>query len=148
MAEGDAPAQADIGARLQEILSGQVEGFRAMRADLSLVANEVDTVKERIGTLEERTNAIDGWRKNNSERVRGLAEQTSEHDLTHDAKIASEIVARQALEMKVDGLVAATSAQTAILQRIERLASNPIVKQAATAIGAAILTWLAAKGYR
>lgn len=129
------------------------DGFRAVRADLELVANDLSLVKERVTIIETWRNDQDLRASRNSARVRELADSTSHVDLTHDAKIAAEIVARQELERRVaethamvETVKAETSQQTAILARLDRVASNPLVKTVAASVGTAILTWLAARG--
>lgn len=131
------------------------DGFRQVRADLELVANDLSLVKERVTIIETWRNDQDLRASRNSNRVKELAEATSHVDLTHDAKIAAEIVARQELERRVsethatvETIRAETAQQTAILARLDRVASNPLVKTVATALGTAILTWLASKGLR
>lgn len=131
------------------------DGFRAVRADLELVANDLSLVKERVTIIETWRNDQDLRASRNSNRVRDLAEATSHVDLAHDAKIAAEIVARQKLERDaaetralVERLQAETASQTAILGRLDKVASNPLVKTVATAVGTAILTWLSVKGLR
>ena len=131
------------------------DGFRQVRADLELVANDLSLVKERVTIIETWRNDQDMRASRNSNRVRDLAEATSHVDLTHDAKIAAEIVARQKLERDtaetrelVERLRAETASQTAILGRLDKVASNPLVKTVATAVGTAILTWLSVKGLR
>lgn len=123
-------------------------GFDKVNANISLVSNEVDLVKDRIGVIEGRQSELYAWRRSNSERVRGIASQTSETDMAHDAKLAGEIVARQSLAAKVDDLDTKQDRQLLILESLQRIASNPVIKQIATAIGTAILVWLAAKGIK
>lgn len=102
----------------------------------------------RIGRLEPRLDELEAWRKNNSDRVRGLAQKTSDADMGHDAKLAVEIVARHALEMKVDAINDKQNTQLALLSDIARFSKNPIVKQIFTAIGTALLSYLAMKGIK
>lgn len=131
------------------------DGFRAVRADLELVANDLSLVKERVTIIETWRNDQDMRASRNSNRVKELAETTSHIDLTHDAKIAAEIVERQKLAREVaetraivEVVKSETASQTAILARLDRLTSNPLVKTVATAVGTAILTWLSVKGLR
>lgn len=131
------------------------DGFRAVRADLELVANDLSLVKERVTIIETWRNDQDLRASRNSNRVKDLAEATSHVDLTHEAKLAAEIVERQRVARDgaetraiVEKLQAEMSLQTAILARLDKVASNPLVKTIATALGTAILTWLASKGLR
>ncbi len=131
---------------IEEMSERMREGFTVTNTNISLVSVELDVIKGRIGTIEERQNAIDAWRRSNSERVRGIATQTSSADFRHEAALGVEVSARQTLAEKVDELDAKQDAQLAVLARLEKLASNPIVRQVATAVGTAILVWLSAKG--
>lgn len=101
---------------------------------------------DRMALVEKRQDGFESWRRNNSDRVRGLAKQSSESDLSQDAKLSAEIIARRDLEKKVDAIDVKQNEQIAILGRIEALAKNPIVKQVLTAVGTAIIVWLAQKG--
>ncbi len=127
--------------------------MRQRRYGLLLV--DVDTLHKRfagvdgsIAELRSRQDRVEELRANTSERVRGVIRQTSEADLSHEAKLSEEIVARRTLEEKVDALDAKQDTQLAILTDIRKLAQNPIVKQVATAVGTAILVWLGTKGLR
>lgn len=93
-----------VNAQLKQLLDGQrvqheeiSAGFKRLETNIEVVANEVGVVKGRLGMVENRQNEIDEWRKNNSERVRTLAGTASSNDLAHDAKLAQEIIERQAL---------------------------------------------------
>jgi len=91
----------------------------------------------------------------NSNRVRELAETTSSVDLTVQAK-QSEMIVKQMeqdrkqdeMHARIEKLAASQEIQTAILARLDKLTQNPLVKTVATAIGTAVLTWLASKGLR
>ena len=131
------------------------DGFRAVRADLELVANDLSLVKERVTIIETWRNDQDQRLNRNSNRVRDLADTTSHVDLTVQAVKSEAIVKQMEQDRKiaethtmVEAVKAETAQQTAILARLDRVASNPLVKTVATAIGTAVLTWLASKGLR
>ena len=147
-AETHAESTAEGVALIKELAATVQEGFASVNANIGLVANELDVVKGRLGVVEGRQTELDTRYQRNSDRVRGLVNQTSEADLTHESKLATEIVARQALSAKFDALDVKQDRQLAILESIQKLAANPFVKQVATAVGTAILVWLAAKGIR
>ncbi len=110
---------------------------RGIRLDVSLVSNDVGVVKERVAVLERRVDDSDKRASNASLRVR----ENSQQDLTQDAAIAQLVSQVGEIERKTD-------AQTVLLEKLVKLAANPIVKQIATAVGTAILTYLAAKGIK
>jgi hypothetical protein len=131
------------------------DGFRAVRADLELVANDLSLVKERVTIIETWRNDQDQRLNRNSNRVRDLADTTSHVDLTVQAVKSEAIVKQMEQDRKiaethtmVEAVKAETAQQTAILARLDKVASNPLVKTVATALGTAILTWLASKGLR
>lgn len=118
-------------------------GFEDTNARLSGIENTVDTLVEdgkaanqRMTRLELRMDQVDKRASNQSERVR----QASDVDLRHDAAIASLVTRSETLEGKVD-------AQLAILARLDAVAANPMVRRVAYALGAAVLSYLAAKGW-
>jgi hypothetical protein len=137
---------------VEGLLSGLVdstrEGFKEVNANIALVANELDVLKGRSGVIEGRLTELEGWRGRTSDRVRGIAATTSSADLEHSAVLANEILARQTLAMKVDALDAKQDVQLQILARLDSIAKNPIVKQVATALGTAVLTWLSLRGLK
>lgn len=138
----------DVKEMLKNLALAMAGGFAKLNADFELISGSIDVLKDRVGVVESRQSQIEAWRTKNSLRVRGIESQTSEADLSHEAKIAAEIVARQSLEAKVDALDAKQDTQLAMLSSIHTLSKNPIVKQIFTALGTAILSWLAMKGFR
>ncbi len=93
----------------------------------------------RIGRLEPRLDELEAWRQRTSLRVGAVASTASNADLAQEAKIADEIVSRQALEKKVDTALA-------ILTRLDGFASKPLVRYIAGLVGLAIVAWLTAHG--
>lgn len=133
------------------------DGFAAVRADIAIVSSEVGVTKERVTLLEKRMTDLESRAANHSERVRGA----SAIDLEHDAKIAEEMHKREALAREVAEIravvdktakettnqTATLAAQTEILEKLERVASNPIVKAVVAIVGTAVLSWLASRGF-
>ena len=117
------------------------EGFDRLELSLSRVVDEVNTNGVRITKLEES-------RASNSERVKKLAGESSNADLSNEAALAGEIVARTTLEAKVDELTKSQSVQLAILGRLDKVASNPQVKIILAVLATAATTWLASKSLK
>jgi hypothetical protein len=113
------------------------DGITNMRADLALVSNDLSVVKDRVALVETRTATLEQARAVNSERAKSM----SQADMTHDAAIAKLIT--DVAEVKTD-----TKLQNAILGRLDKVATNPLVKEIAKAIGTAILVYLGVKGFR
>jgi hypothetical protein len=107
-----------------------------LKADIQLVANDLSVVKDRVRLAERRLDDADERAKSNSIRVKS----ESEANLKQDGAI-SELVT------KVDGLEKTQAAQLAILERLDKVAANPVVRRTAYAIATALLGYLAAKGY-
>jgi hypothetical protein len=138
-----------------ELMRTTKEGFARLGGDISLVANDISLVKERVTLLESWRAEQDLRISRASLRVKELDAATSQVDLEIQAKQAEEILKRQQLESKiadtharVEALSSSQEAQLAILSRLDKVASNPLVKTLAASIGTAILTWLASKGVR
>lgn len=116
---------------------------RGVRADLSLVAGDVHAVKDRIRLVEKRLDGHDELAK-----VAGAKEQRiSEKDLAHEAAIGSLVVDVNGLKTDVASLKETQATQLAILQRLDRLAANPLVRRLAWVVGTAVLSYLASKGW-
>ncbi len=109
------------------------EGFRTTNANIEVISNDLSVVKDRVAILETERTKLSGG-------VRGLSTSNAEQD----AQLAHERSAREALATKVDDIAAKTDAQTKILEQLLKLTEKPVVKLLATAIGTAVLTWLAA----
>lgn len=144
----ECPTESSVHELLMQLGTAMRHGFDTVNANVALVSNDVDIVKRRIASVEERQSDLEEWRRHTSERVRGIATQTSDADLTQAAKLADEIVARQELAKKVDSLDAKQDMQLAILTRLDSVAKNPLVKGIAQALGIAFLTWLGMRGIK
>lgn len=106
--------------------------FEKMDANVELVTHDLGIVKDRVTLLEDKA-------RQNSLR----AQSASQVDMAHESQLADEIVARKALAEKVDALTSSQATQTAILTRLDKIASNPLVKTVAASLGTAVLTYLA-----
>lgn len=111
----------------------------------------LDKLVASVETLATRFDGLDAWRAEvdlratrNSARV----SQVNQVDLLHEAQLAREKAAREDLAKKVDMLDLKTDAQTVLLKKLLEFTEKPVIKLICTAIGAAALSWLAAKGYR
>lgn len=122
-------------------LTREVKGTRA---DIALVSNDLSIVKDRVTILEAHRNDTDMRIGRTSYRV----QQASESDLAHESRLAAEIVARQALDAKVDSLTASQEAQLAILGRLDKIATNPHVKMILAVLATAAMSWAASKGFK
>lgn len=111
------------------------QGFNSVNARLDTIETNVEIqghtaqdLAKRMTNLEERAGKIEDRQASNSMRARSA----SQVDMTHDAAIAE-------LKQKVD-------ASLAILERLDKVAANPMVRRVAYAVGVALLAWLSAKG--
>ncbi len=121
---------------LEELTRAVKEGFANLQTDIQLVATDLSVVKERVRIIERRQDESDERGKKHSG---GLA-RGSDVDARHDAAISTLIV-------DVAHLKETQSTQLAILRRLDAVAANPMVRKVAYAVGGAILSYLALKGY-
>ncbi len=132
---------------------GETMGKRFDQIDATTTANHA-LVLDEFANVKSRVNELESWRSRTSSGVKSLARATSEMDLVHEAKIADQIVAVGDLTSKVDGLVTShatviseTKAQTIILNRLlDVMTKSPVARSVATAVGAAVIGYLAAHG--
>ena len=128
---------------------------RAMRAEaaqsrvdvcghLHTIEAEQRWLRTAYGDLTDKVQVL-SESHNGSIRAR---QQLSDADLSQQAKLAEEIITRQALEKRVELIDVKQDTQLAILFDLKALAKNPYVKLILTALGTAILTWLSAKGIK
>lgn len=118
------------------------DGVNSLRADVGMISNDLGIVKDRVSLVERRATDLEEARRLNSLRARSQ----SEVDQEHDAQLVQERAARESLAKKVDEIERKTDAQTAILERLDRVASNPTVKALAHIIATGIAAYLATKG--
>lgn len=122
---------------------------------LARIEANIGALGSHVDTLDTDLRAVQKWRlgqderaSRHSDRVNGLAKDTdriSEHDLEQESKIADVIVWRAAadrkfktIETKVDGVAAATTAQTVILNRVDGIAQAILQTKEAKRIGQAL----------
>ncbi len=125
-----------------ELTQAMKSGIAEVRADIGLVSNDVGLLKQRVSIIESLRVEDEARAVKLSGGVRGL----SSADQQQAAALANEMTAREALAAEVKALTTMQETQLAILGRLDKVASNPLVKTIATAIGTAILTYLATKG--
>lgn len=118
--------------------------FVQLEANFELKGEQIQGIQLQVGELVTWKTLVTDRLKTNSIR----AQVTSSVDLDHEAKIAEEIVAREALAAKVDDLSSSNAVQLAILTRLDRVFSNTSVKVILTVIATAATTWLASKGLK
>jgi hypothetical protein len=102
----------------------------------------LDRVEVRLGKVESRVEELESRTGRNSSRVR----EASENDMAHDAQLAQERAARESLAAKVDSLTKTQDTQLSILVRLDRVASNPLVKTLGAMLLTAVITYLASHG--
>ncbi len=116
--------------------------FRTTNANIDTVTNELGVVKERLAVGEARINTLETERAKLSGGVRQLSSSNAEQD----SQLAQERSAREALAAKVDVIGASQQVQLAIMERLDKVASNPTVKVLGGMLLTALVTWLASKG--
>lgn len=112
------------------------EGVRSLANGM----NELHLWKDEANA---RLDAFERWRQRTSDRVRGLDASTSENDLAHEAQLAQERAAREALAKQVSDLIN-------IANRIEgafsKVSENKWVQRILIGVALLIMSWLASKG--
>ena len=103
---------------------------RGVRGDLDICIEQGQTTGQAVARLQQDVEELKAGRRTHSEAVR----KESSVNLEQDAAIA-------ALHTKLDRL-------TGIAEKLEKVAANPMVRRIAYAAGGAVLTYLAARGYR
>ena len=109
---------------------------------LARVVNEGVRTNTRLDRIEHRVDEVETRMGRASTGVRGL----SQTDLAHEAQLAAEKTAREALAKQVDGLTVTQEVQLAILSRLDKLAANPLVKAVVAMALTALVAWLATHG--
>ena len=144
-------------ASLQAIMAGVSRlgaGLDGLRAEFGTLVEENRSTNRRLTAAEQRLSEMEERARRTSLRATELGRQTSETDLSHDARLADEAIRRTELESRVvtiaaqvQGIVTENKTQTVILQELAKITSNPVAKAVANAVGTAILAYLAAKGF-
>ncbi len=131
---------------------------KANAETLGIVKIGVVDLTTRMDQMEEWRDDVEARLKRNSAR----ATQTSEADLAQDAAIAAAATRQLDLERnaesavarlaKVEGVVARieakTDQQTALLERLDKVAANPLVRKIAYGLAMLLLSYLAARGFK
>jgi chaperonin GroEL (HSP60 family) len=121
-----------------ELTRSMKEGFRVTNANIEMVSNDLSVLKERVSVLETERTKLSGG-------VRGL----SSANMQQDAEILAERQAREALTTKVDKLsTAVVDIVVPILQRINDLTKNPLVKILVVIATAVAGSYAASKGLK
>lgn len=116
-----------------EIMIGEMR--TEMRDRFETVTNLVLDVGQRVSTLE----SAESDRQDRARKHSMGINKVSVNDAKQDAAIAKVMT-------DVADLKETQATQLAILQRLDKVAANPMVRRVAYAVGAAILTYLASKG--
>jgi len=125
---------------VHEANAASEQNFRSVRVHIDGVAA---SLRAEINPIRDRVDKIEGRLDRSSLGTKELRKATSDADLSHDAKLSGEIVARETLAAKVDDLTASNVVQLAILSRLDKVFSNTTVKVILLVIGTAASTWLA-----
>lgn len=115
-----------------------------MEANIDLQGDTTRDLAKRMTSLEERQTGLENRQASNSMRVRGV----SEVDIKHDAAIASLVTELAEVKAETAEQTKKLDASFAILERLDKVAANPLVRRVAYVVGTAFLTWLAAKGVK
>lgn len=143
--------------KLQEGVTCVRTDITGLRADVGLVANDVTIVKDRVTLVETRVAVLEDVRVRHSDGAR----QLSSNDLAHEAELAKEVAAREAIQAEVKVLrekvdaqptkaefTAAMNSQTkAMVDKFDEVTKNPIVRKILWLAAGAIASWLASKGH-
>ncbi len=118
-----------------EILRAMQAGFHAVNTNVEVVLHEVGELRDRVIVIERWKDDV-GLRRVTSERVRELVRQPSESDLRNAAELSKEVVAREALEKKVDRSLE-------LLEYLAGITKRPMVRRIAVVVGGALIMWAA-----
>lgn len=141
-------------AQLTQVLARLGDGFgkvdtlvldvSRLSTDVVRLTGTVDLVSNDLGIVKDRVTILEAERTKLSGGVRGLSTSNAEQD----AQLAQERAAREALATEVKALTTMQETQLAILGRLDKVASNPVVKTVVTILGTAFATWAASKGLK
>ena len=154
----------DWAVELKVLATATKDDVRELRADVGLVANDLSLVKERVTLLErDRDNERDRVARN-SNRVKELADTTSNADLSLQAQQSDVIVKvreTHALAMSADQKATETQAavaeiraiateslatQTELYTELLKVTKQPLVRKIAYGLAGLAVGWLTAKG--
>lgn len=139
------PAMTDR-ALLEDLTRVVKSGFsevRLLRADVDLLVGDLASLKVDVRELQK-------WKIGSEERQEkhsGGLQQNSSVNLKQDAAIANAITRLERVETAVSSIETKTDRQTVILERLNEVAANPMVRRVAYAVGGAVLAYLTARGW-
>lgn len=122
----------------QQETNGKVDN---LTGEVAKARTDISDATGRIARLEGRVDDIDTWKKNDSDRVKALATTTSQNDADHDAELAKERAAREALAADVATLLA-------IGNRLDGALKSNTAKQALAILIAVVGAYLTSKGLK
>lgn len=125
-------------------------GFASLERRLDLVESNVDITGSTVRELSSRVTRVEDWRLAVDDRINrhsGGTRQLSQNDGKQDAAIANAITRLERVETAVSSIETKTDRQTAILERLNDVAANPMVRRVAYAVGGAVLAYLTARGW-
>ncbi len=103
----------------------------------TLQGGQVLDIGRRMTEMERRVGGMEDRQTTNSVRVRS----TTDENLKQDSAISSIVV-------DVASLKETQATQLAILQKLDKVAANPMVRRVAYAVGTATLGYLASRGMK
>ncbi len=133
-------------ADLMATMEGVASDARAAASTSRETAATVRKLDSRVGVVEGQVQVLHkhvfGSEPPPPSPMRPIAESVGDHegDL---ATLAGQMIAAHA---KIDRVEEKTDRQTAILERLDKIAANPMVRRVAYAVGVIILGYATAKG--
>jgi hypothetical protein len=128
-------------------------GFRSVNERLDKlegsdksISDEVQRLSRDVVDLRADGRRFDEDIRRLSERTKDTSARASQGDLEQASQLAQEKVAREALAAEVADLKATNATQLAILGRLDKVASNPLVKTLGAMLATALITYLATHG--
>jgi regulator of replication initiation timing len=130
-------------------LGVQVGGLKTDIADLKKTDKDLATEVARIGDEQKKQGReiqdLKAETLRTFESERHASQQTMEAITEHVDKSAKAFQQKAAA---IDNIEALQVKQTAILERLDKVAAHPLARRVAYAIGLAILAWLGSKGLK
>lgn len=140
------------------ILAVITQGFAKVNSSLDTVVQEqikqntqqviqtaqIEEIRQDIGALDSRVAAVESRAGRTSFRIR----EVSQTDLEQSTQLNKEIAAREALAAEMEALKQTNAIQLNILNRLDKITQNPLLKTLATMLLTAFITWLAARGIK
>jgi hypothetical protein len=117
--------------------------LRAVRGDLAIIREEAQVTNQRLGLVERRLDEVERRAETGSVRAKSMTEDNAKQD----AAIAQLSADLAVVKQDVHEMKESQGAQLAILERLDKVAANPLVRRIAYGIGTLVLAWLATRGY-